>query len=96
MSSSHSRLGIFFGLISLALLGLATLIFFEILRPFRDGGIDLPMAVAFVIGSAAFSSAAITFGKGAAVLNWIALIVSMLALFGVALLFQALSHMKLM
>jgi hypothetical protein len=93
---SHSKSGIILGLAAFALLGCSGLIFTEIVRPFRDNNIDLPMAVGGCVLAASLSSAALSFHMGARVLNFIGLILSLLALFAVAFIFEALSHMRFM
>ena len=57
---------------------------------------DMPIAIALSVASASLSSFAVFFKKGAAALNLVVLFLNLLALCGVAILFQALSHMKLM
>lgn len=93
---STSKIGVALGLTGLGLLGGSTLIFFEIIRPFRDSHIDLPLAVLGCVLAASLSSAALSFGKGARVFNVVVLVLSMLALFAIAFLVEALSHMRFM
>jgi hypothetical protein len=96
VKASTSRTGLLFGLCALAILGCSALIFFEIIRPFRDSHIDMPIAVAGCVLAASLTSAALSFHKGARILNMIGLILSMLALFAIAFIIESLSHMKFM
>jgi hypothetical protein len=93
---SRSKSGVILGLAAFALLGGSALIFFEIIRPFRDSHIDLPLAVAGCVLAASLTSAALSFHKGARILNMIGLILSMLALFAIAFIIESLSHMRFM
>jgi len=96
MIAPTSKGGLWLGLFALTILGCSALIFTEIVRPFRDNNIDLPMAVAGCVLAASLTSAALSFHKGARILNFIGLILSLLALFATAFIFEALSHMRFM
>lgn len=96
VTASVSKRGLLLGLLALAALSLSALIFTETIRPFRNSNIDLPIGVAGCVLAAALTSAALCFRQGARVLNWIGLILSLLALLAVAFIYEALSHMRFM
>jgi hypothetical protein len=96
MTTPVSRSGLLLGLLALGSLALSGLTFFELIRPFRDNHIDQPIAAGCGVLSACLSSGALSFRKGARALNVTALILSLLALSAEAVIFEALSHMKIM
>ena len=87
--------GLTLGLVSLAFLTFGTLVFTEVIRPFRDSHIDMPLAVIAGVISVIVSSGALHFRKGATWLNALVLLFGLLGLFFVAWIVQALSHMRL-
>ena len=95
VEGSTTRTGMILGLISLALLGLEALIFFEWIRPFRDNNIDQPLGLCFAGLGALLSLFSLLGRKGAVVLNVIALLLNVAALIAVGLLAWSLSHMRL-
>jgi hypothetical protein len=90
-----AKTGLVLGLTSLALLALDALIFFEVIRPFRDNHIDQPLAFSLAALGALLSLFSLGARKGAAILNVIALVLNVAALVAVRLLIQSLSHMRL-
>jgi CHASE2 domain-containing sensor protein len=92
---SPTKSGLILGFAALAFLVFGSLVFFEFIRPFRNGEIDNPLAVTAAVVSVILSSAALSFRKGAAWLNAIVLVLGLTALAAVALIIQALSHMRL-
>jgi hypothetical protein len=90
-----SKSGLILGLLALISLAFGSLVFFEFFRPFRNGEIDNPLAVAAAVVSVILSSAALNFRQGAAWLNGAVLVLGLVALVAVALVIQALSHMRL-
>ena len=84
------------GLSSLLMPGLAGLIVFEFLRPFRDNNIDKPIALWALGLGALLSSLSLGLGKGATALNVIALLLNVAALILLGLVAWSLSHLKLM
>ena len=92
----HAKTGVMLGLASLLMLGLAALIFFEALRPFRDNNIDKPIALWALGLGALLSAVSLGMRKGATVLNAIALLLNVAALILLGLVLWSLSHMKLM
>lgn len=89
------RAGLILGFASLAALALGVLIFFEIIRPFHDGNIDMPIAIGAGVVGALLSFGGLVLRKGAVILNAIALLLNVLALIAVALIAWSLSHMRL-
>ena len=90
------KTGLILGLISLGLLALDALIFFEVIRPFRNNDIDQPLAFSLAGAGALLSAYSLGARKGATVLNIIAFALNVAAVIAVGLLAQALSHMRLM
>lgn len=91
-----AKTGLALGLTSLALLGLDALIFFEVIRPFRDNHIDQPLAFSLAGVGALLSLFSLGARKGAVILNVVAFLLNIAALVAVRLLILSLSHMRLM
>ena len=96
MERPAGKTGLILGLTSLGFLLLDALIFFEVIRPFRDNDIDQPLAFCLAGAGALLSSFSLGARKGATLLNIIALALNTAALIAVGLLARALSHMRLM
>ena len=95
METSTPKSGLVLGLISLALLGLDTLIFFEVIRPFRDGNIDQPLGYSLAGLGTLLSLFSLGARKGATALNIVAFVLNIGAIIAVGLLARSLSHMRL-
>jgi hypothetical protein len=91
----RKRSGLILGLSSLLSLGLGALLFFEIIRPFRDGNIDMPLAIGAASAGALLGLIGVVRRRGAVWLNILALILNVLALIAVGLIVMSLSHMPL-
>jgi hypothetical protein len=91
----RKRGGLILSLTSLLALGLGALLFFEIIRPFHDNNIDIPMAIGAAVVGVLLSASALIFRKGALVLNIVALVLNLAALGIVACIIHSLSHMRL-
>lgn len=88
--------GLVLGLTSLLALGFGALLFFEIIRPFHDNNIDIPMALGAGVAGVLLSAIALILRKGALVLNIVALVLNLAALGVVACIIYSLSHMRVM
>ena len=96
VKQSTAKVGLTLGLVSLFLLVLEGLIFFEVIRPFHDNNIDQPLGLCGAGLGALLSLLAIWRRQGAVALNVIALLLNIAALVAVGLIAWSLSHMKLM
>jgi hypothetical protein len=90
------RSGLVLGLASLLALGFGALLFFEIIRPFHDNNIDIPLAIGAAVVGALLSVGALILRKGAVALNIVAPLLNLAALAVGACLVHSLSHMRLM
>ena len=88
--------GLVLGITSLLALGIGALLFFEIIRPFHDNNIDLPIAIGAAVVGVLLSAGALILRKGAPVLNIVALVLNLAALAAVGCIVYSLSHMRLM
>lgn len=95
MERLATKTGLVLGLMSLALLGLEALIFFEVIRPFRDNNIDQPMGLCLAGLGALLSLFSLGARKGAMILNIIAFLLNIATLIAVGLIALSLSHMRL-
>ncbi len=92
----QAKAGLTLGLSSLLMLGLAALLFFEVVRPFHDNNIDQPLVLWALGLGAILSLLALCLHKGATLLNVLALVLNVTGLILVGLVVWSLSHMKLM
>jgi hypothetical protein len=92
----RKRSGVVLGVTSLLALGLGFLLFFEVIRPFHDGNIDMPLAIGCAVAGALLALVGVVRRRGAVWLNVVALLLNILALIAVGLIVMSLSHMPLM
>lgn len=88
--------GLILGLLSLFALLFGLLVFWELIRPFRNGSIDMKIAVAAGVLGVVLSGLALFRRKGAMILNIVALILNLSGLSAVGFILYSLSHMRLM
>lgn len=67
-------------ILSLALFTLGVLLFFEVVRPFRDLDLDMPIAIGSWSAGIVLAGIALWFRLGHPVINWAALTLNVLAL----------------
>lgn len=67
-------------MLSLALFILGVLLFFEVIRPFRDLELDMPIAIGSWSAGIVLAGIALWFRLGHPAINWAALILNALAL----------------
>jgi hypothetical protein len=91
----RKRSGVVLGITSFLALGLGFLLFFEVIRPFHDGNIDMPLAIGCAVAGALLALVGVVRRRGAVWLNVVALLLNVLALIAAGLIVMSLSHMPL-